>query len=129
MRKTLRRTLLTTAVFCAATAFGLLGKQTKVSKAAAVEINETNFKDSGVLSAAKSSDYNGDNNGILSDKEAATVKDINVRDETDDISWAVKYFPNLESIYISKISDSETLIIVSINIYSFYIYSTSNVIS
>lgn len=129
MRKTLRKTLLTTAVFCAATAFGLLGEQTKVSKAADVEINETNFKDSGVLSEAKSADYNGDKNGILSDKEAATVKDISVWDETDDISWAVKYFPNLESVYISEISDTETLNIGSKKIKSISIYSTSNVVS
>lgn len=129
MRKTLRKTLLTTAVFCAATAFGLLGEQTKVSKAADVEINETNFKDEGVLNEADSADYNGDKNGILSDKEAATVKDISVWDETDDISWAVKYFPNLESVYISKISDTETLNIGSKKIKSIYIYSTSNVVS
>lgn len=129
MRKTLRKTLLTTAVFCAATAFGLLGEQTKVSKAADVEINETNFKDKGVLNAANSADYNGDKNGILSDKEAATVKDISVWDETDDISWAVKYFPNLESVYISEISDTETLNIGSKKIKSISIYSTSNVVS
>lgn len=129
MRKTLRKTLLTTAVFCAATAFGLLGEQTKVSKAADVEINETNFKDKGVLNAANSADYNGDKNGILSDKEAATVKDITVRDKTDDISWAVKYFPNLESVSISEISDTETLNIGSKKIKTIDIWSTSNVIS
>lgn len=129
MRKTLRRTLLTIAVFCAATAFGLLGKQTKVSKAADVEINETNFKDSGVLNEAKSADYNGDNNGILSDKEAATVNYINVGEKTNDISWVVKYFPNLESVSISETSDTKTLSIGSKKIKEITIWSTSNAIS
>lgn len=87
-------------------AFGLIagiaafGGQTSKVKAAGVEITEENFgNDQNLLSTIKYKDTNQD--GILSDEEAAPVTSLYFSSVTNDISKVVKYFPNLSYVAVN----------------------------
>ena len=125
MKKKLRKKIAAMSALCAVAVSGLFGSQV-VSKAADVEINETNFKDSYIYSAVLGADANKD--GLLSSKEASTIESLFASDETDDISWVFKYLPNVKEITVN-VGNNTKLKVGNTKLTTINLYSAKNVVS